>query len=448
MMLLALFASAFIMAECPIHSCLHLMSAITDRQTSAVSPSLVPIAVRCPLQAYNGAAGWHQHPVSRCRFHFVVPAAEGPQSLSDAASLPGLVEAGYAALHPDRAQLPSGSASAGQQLPAASAPDNAEVMYGQTRSLTVGGDRTDNDPARLTATGEPAGAEALSVAITDAANGVSSQLPASALALGGVDPAAAPLQMAAPGEPLAADPPVESCAAQLQQGGTPAAAAAQDSVGANMDAADRASHMPAHPLSGDAAVDGSRQPQAAEPAVQDAADGVGWGSGQHAADVALPADAPQEPPAAVAGPDGIAALAAAQTSGVAGSDAIANPSATDAVAAEDDERGAAEAEAALEAAAPEADGLQVGSAAKAPDAATDGPQPGMPAGKGLDPDAIGADAQVRALESLLNAAATQITPAFFSHWGQHTSAASLSSPRTVCRLFPTGRQSTCWPVDS
>lgn len=49
---------------------------------------------QCPFQTCR--AGWQHHPVSSMRYHFVVPAAAGPLSVADSASLAGLVERGSA----------------------------------------------------------------------------------------------------------------------------------------------------------------------------------------------------------------------------------------------------------------------------------------------------------------------------------------------------------------
>ena len=61
------------------------------------SKALYPLSQTLP-QIQSCVAGWHFHPVSRYRFHFVVPAPEGPQSAADLNSLPGYIEAAAAAL--------------------------------------------------------------------------------------------------------------------------------------------------------------------------------------------------------------------------------------------------------------------------------------------------------------------------------------------------------------
>ena len=66
------------------------------------------------MHVFSVVAGWHQHPVSRCRYHFVVPAADGPQSLAEPQSLPGQVEAGFLALHSEQTPAPSAVPSASE----------------------------------------------------------------------------------------------------------------------------------------------------------------------------------------------------------------------------------------------------------------------------------------------------------------------------------------------
>lgn len=337
--------------------------------------------------------------MSRCRYHFVVPASEGPQSLSDAASLPGLVEASYAALHPERAQLQlgSGPAPAAAQLPAALAPDNAAGSGEQSPAVMLGGHSAGDDPAKLTAAGEAAGESALSAAISAAVNGVSSQLPASALAPGGVDDGAAPSQLAVVAEPPAADPPTAAPTAELGaphmlEDGTAAGDAVPDSTRASMEASDRASPMPAHPTSIDAAFDGLQQPQAAEPAEQGGTVNMNSDGGQRAADVVAPADVPHKMPVLAAVPGGSGSLGAVEASEAAGIDAIADASGKDAVAAADERRAADDAEAAVKAAAPEAEGPSTGAGADTPDTVTG--LPGLPAGQGTEPGPSSTDTQV------------------------------------------------------
>lgn len=315
--------------------------------------------------------------------------------MSDAASLPGLVEAGYMALQPGRPQLPSASGSASaaaMQLPATPAVDNAEGLSNQMPALMVGGDPARKDPSWLTAAAEPTGEIALSAAITAAANGVSSQLPASALTPGGVDPAAAPLQPTELGEPPTADPPMKSGPPQLPEDGTVPGKAVQDPTRASTEAADRALLLPAHPLSDDAAVDVSRQPHTAEPAEQGGEVGLESDDGQRTADIAKPADLQHATPGSTVGPVTIGGSGAAEPSGAAGVDATADVPAKDAGAAVDGRRSADDAEAALKAAAPEAEGPLAGVEASVPEAVTGLPR--LPACQGAEPGTYGNDTQV------------------------------------------------------
>ena len=332
--------------------------------------------------------------------------------MSDAASLPGLVEAGYMALHPERAQLESGSgpASAGNQLPAAPAADDADRTSDQPPALLVDGDTAHADPARPTAAGEAAVEEALSAAISAAANGVSSQVSASALAPGGGNSAAVQVQPMPAGEPQTADPPVaESSTPQpLEEDGTAAGDAMQDSVTASVDAADRASHVPAHPLNAVAVSDSSKQPQAAEPAKHDATGGITSQHVQQTVYMAEPNKVQQEPPAATAGPDAGGASEAAGPGEAASGDVAAGAAAKELAVAEDGQRGAAEADTDLRAVALDAGVPQVNSAATAPDAATGAPPLGMLATEGTEPGASGEDAQVRGQHFQAHVGATHL----------------------------------------
>ena len=226
------------------------------------------------FDACSGVAGWHQHPVSRCRFHFVVPAAEGAQSVSDAASLPGLVEAGYLALHPERAmQLPSSSpglASVPADLPAGPGADGADCAGSQVPTLAAGADPGDT-AMLLTAAGEPDTAADVGQSASDAAaadHAGSQPATASALVAGGQDLAGQPLQVTS-GSPLAAgDPPAASAAPRIVPGDNICDAAAQSSVATSMDTPGGSPQLLAQPLDGRDRTVTRQQPKPDEPVTQ------------------------------------------------------------------------------------------------------------------------------------------------------------------------------------